>query len=441
MNAPSRSTLAGRLFAHVEALFPLCRSITGPGLRATLDHVGAEIPLLRREVPSGAKVLDWEAPLEWTPRGAVLETLDGRRLLDFADNNLHLMQYSTAIDCVVPIEELQRHLHSLPAQPDLIPYRTAYFARSWGLCLPHRLRETLTEPAYRVRIDADLAPGALSYGECVIPGDGPGEVLVSSHCCHPSLADDNLSGIALAVEWAKAVAARPRRRFTWRFLFAPGTIGAICWLAANPDARARVRHGLVLTCLGDGSPFRWKRTRREDHAIDRVLGHVLRHDSPANATLPFSPYGYDERQYGSPGFDLPVGCLQRGIHGTFPEYHTSADNLDFVRPEHLERSFGVLRAVEQVLEEDERLRSTAPYGEPQLGRRGLYRAIGGGEAGFDQMALLWVLNQADGGPSLLDIAERAGLPFAQIRAAARAAAAAGLLVPVDPVSTASPGGS
>jgi aminopeptidase-like protein len=431
MNAPHHSAAASRLMAHVEALFPLCRSITGPGLRATLDHVEAHLPLARTEVASGSRVLDWEVPLEWTPRGARLETLDGRVILDFADSNLHLVQYSEAVDRVVPAEELQRHLHSLPDQPELIPYRTAYFAQSWGLCLPHRLRQTLTDAAYRVRIDTTLAPGSLSYGEVVLRGEEKGEVLVSAHCCHPSLANDNLSGIALAIEWAKALAARPRRRLTWRFLFAPGTIGAIAWLAANQDARARIRHGLVLTCLGDGSPFRWKKTRREDHAIDRAVAHVLRHDGGPNALLPFSPYGYDERQFGSPGFDLPVGCLQRGVHGTFPEYHTSADNLDFVRPEHLERSFGVLRAIEQVLEEDALLRSTAPYGEPQLGRRGLYRAIGGGEAGFDQMALLWVLNQADGGHSLLDIAERSGLPFTQIRAAARACERAGLLVRVN----------
>jgi aminopeptidase-like protein len=431
MNAPVLPPVATRLFGHVEALFPICRSITGPGLRATLDYIGNEVPLQRSEVPSGTQVLDWTVPQEWTPRGAVLETLDGKRLLDFADNNLHLLQYSRAIDAVVPREELQRHLHSLPNQPELVPYRTAYFAETWGLCLSHDLRQRLTAEAYRVRIDTTLADGALSYGECVIPGEEPGEVLVSSHCCHPSLANDNLSAVALAIEWAKAVAARPRRRFTWRFVFAPGTIGAVCWLAANRDARARIRHGLVLSCLGDGEVFHWKRTRREDAGIDRIAAHVLRHDAPDNVVLPFEPWGYDERQYGSPGFDLPVGCLSRAVHGTFPEYHTSADNLHFVRPEHLARSFGVLRGIEQVIEEDGRFRNTAPYGEPQLGKRGLYRAIGGEEGGFDQLALLWVLNQSDGGATLLDIAERSGRPFAAIRAAAEAARAAGLLVPVS----------
>jgi aminopeptidase-like protein len=436
MNAPTRPPIAARLMDHVTALFPICRSITGPGLRATLDHIGAHIPLQRTEIPTGTQVLDWTVPKEWTPRGAVLETLDGRRLLDFADNNLHLLQYSTPVDAVVPREALQRHLHSLPAQPELVPYRTAYFAETWGLCLSDELRQRLTDEAYRVRIDTTLADGALSYGECVLPGEEAGEVLVSAHCCHPSLANDNLSSVALAIEWARALAARGRRRFTWRFIFAPGTIGAVCWLARNRDARARVRHGLVLSCLGDGSPFHYKRSRREDAGIDRIAAHVLRHDSPGNVVLPFEPWGYDERQYGSPGFDLPVGCLSRAVHGTFPEYHTSADNPDFVRPEHLARSFALLRGIEQVIEEDARYLNTSPYGEPQLGKRGLYRAIGGEEGDFDQLALLWVLNGSDGGASLLDIAERSGRPFAAIRAAAGAAEKAGLLVPVNMGATA-----
>ena len=429
MTVPHPDPIGRQIFAHVRELFPLCRSITGPGLRATLDHIGAAIPLVRHEVPSGTKVLDWEVPREWTPRGATLATAEGQVLLDFAANNLHLLQYSGPVDRLVPTAELQMHLHSLPAQPDLIPYRTAYFTETWGLCLPHRLRETLTDPAYRVRIDATLAFGALSWGECVLPGETAEEVLVSMHCCHPSLANDNLSAIAVGIEWARALAARPRRRLTWRFVFAPGTIGAICFLAQRREELSRIRHGLVLSNLGDGAPFHWKRTRREDAPIDRVMAHVLRHDAPGNALLPFEPYGYDERQYGSPGFDLPVGCLSRAVHGTFPEYHTSADDLDFVRPEHLARSLSLLRAVEEVLEEDAVPLAREPYGEPQLGKRGLYATIGGTRQDVDRMALLWVLNQADGAHSLLDIAERARLPFAAIRRAAEAATRAGLLEP------------
>lgn len=420
------------LHAHCVALFPICRSITGPGLRETLRYIGARIPLEIQEVPSGTPVLDWTVPREWVPRSAWIRRLDGSTVVDFAEHNLHLLQYSHGIDAVVPLAELQRHLHSIPEQPELIPYRTAYYSDSWGFCLPHRLRESLRDEAYRVHIDAELKQGSLSYGECLLRGESEEEVLVSIHSCHPSLANDNLSGIALGLELARSLASR-RRRLSWRFLFLPGTIGSLAWLARNREGVGRIRHGLVLTCLGDGGPISYKASRRGDAMIDRVAAHVLRHEAPGNQLLPFSPYGYDERQYCSPGFDLPVGCLMRSPNGTFPEYHSSADNLDFVRPEHLARSFAALAAIAEVLEEDRVLVSTAPHGEPQLGRRGLYAPIGGtGPAaagrGYGQMALLWVLNLADGRHSLFDMAERAGLPFAEIRAAAAAAEAAGLLI-------------
>jgi aminopeptidase-like protein len=420
------------LFAHVEALYPLCRSITGEGLRRTLRHVAAHVPLALSEVPTGTRVLDWEIPREWNPRAAWIRRLSGETVVDFARHNLHLVQYSRALpERVIPIEELRPHLHSLPAQPDLIPYRTAYYADGWGFCLPHRVLEGMTDPAYRVHIDADLAPGSLTYGECALPGRDSGEVLVSAHSCHPSLANDNLAGVACAVELARWLTGR-ERRFTWRFLFAPGTIGAIAWLAANPDAARRVRHGLVLTCLGDGAPLTYKASRRGDAAIDRIAAHVLRYEAPpgapGNRLRPFSPYGYDERQFCSPGFDLPMGCLMRSPHGEYPEYHTSADDLSLVRPEHLARSLAALQAIAEAIEGDEALLNTAPFGEPQLGRRGLYRPVGGAAADMDQMALLWTLNLCDGRHSLLDIAERAGKPFAAVRAAADALRAAGLLV-------------
>ena len=422
------------LHAHCTALLPLCRSITGPGLRATLRYLAERIPLEICEVPSGTRVFDWTIPLEWTPRAAWIRRLDGSTVVDFAEHNLHLLQYSHGLDRVGPLEELQRHLHSLPDQSDLIPYRTGYYAGTWGFCLPHRLRESLRDDAYRVRIDADLAPGSLSYGECLLPGTRQEEVLVSVHCCHPSLANDNLSGIALGLELARSL-ARWERRFSWRFLFIPGTIGSLAWLAANRDgAVGRIRHGMVLSCLGDGGPLTWKRSRQGEAMIDRIVAHVLRHEDAANRLLPFEPYGYDERQYCSPGFDLPVGCLMRSPNGTFPEYHTSADNLDFVRPEHLARSYAALESIVEALEHgDSRPVSTTPYGEPQLGPRGLYAPIGGtgpgGETarGYGQMTLLWVLNLADGKHSLLDMAERAGRPLREIRAAVAAATAAGLL--------------
>jgi len=425
-----------RLHAHATALFPICRSITGEGLRKTLAYIGRQIPLAITEVPSGTQVLDWVVPLEWTPRAATIRRMSGETVVDFADHSLHLLQYSQAVDRVVSLSELNPHLYSLPDQPDLIPYRTAYYAQTWGFCLPHRTRLTMTDPEYWVTIDADLAPGALSYGECVIPGTEAGEILLSVHSCHPSLANDNLSGIAVAIEFARRWASRPHR-LGLRIVFLPGTIGAITWLAQNRDCMPQISHGLVLTCLGDAGPPTYKRSRRSDAAIDRAAVYALGELGHADRVQPFVPYGYDERQYCSPGFNLPVGCLMRSPNGTFIEYHTSADSLDFVRPDALAGSLALLERVLTIAESDRPWRNTQPFGEPQLGRRGLYAQIGGagdtgpGATGFDQITMLWVLNQSDGSASLLEIAERTGKPFNAVQAAAAALAEAGLLVPVN----------
>jgi aminopeptidase-like protein len=418
---------AAAMMRLIEALFPICRSITGPGLRESLALIGREIPLTVHEVPSGTPVLDWTVPPEWTIRAAHIDRLDGTRIVDFAASNLHVVQYATPLDAVMPIEALRPHLHTLPEAPDWIPYRTSYYREDWGFCVSHRQLEAMTDPAYRVVIDATLAPGHLSYGECVVRGESAAEVLVSCHCCHPSLANDNLSGIAVAVSLARHIAAAPRR-LTWRFLFIPGTIGSIVWLARNEDVVPRIAHGLVLTCLGDAAGFTYKQSRRGTTAIDRIVPHVLRHQGTPFHVTPFAPYGYDERQYCSPGFDLPVGCLMRSPNGTFPEYHTSADNLSFIRPESLEGSLEALKRIAEVIEGDATYLSRNPKGEPQLGRRGLYRTTGGHrDPGQYQMALLWVLNLADGKHSLLDTANRAELPFAAIREAADALLEAGLL--------------
>ena len=419
------------LHEHVTRLYPICRSITGDGLRRTLRYVAEHMPLALHEVPSGTAVLDWEVPREWNVRGARLETLDGRTVVDFADHALHLLQYSHPVDRVVPTEELQRHLYSLPEQPELIPYRTAYYADDWGFCLSERTRRTLTDPAYRVRIDTSLAPGSLSYGECFLPGEEAGEVLLSVHTCHPQLANDNLASLAVAIGLAASLQARPRR-FGYRLLFVPGTIGAITWLHRNRDALSRIRHGLVLSCLGDAGGPTYKRSRRGNAPIDRYAAAVLADEGYAHRILPFIPYGYDERQYCSPGFNLPVGCLMRSPNGTFPEYHTSADNPCFVQADALLDSQRRLERILAMAEQDYVPLNLAPFGEPQLGRRGLYRAIGGEHASgaeFDQLTLLWVLNQADGTNSLLDIAERAGKRFEAVAAAAAALSRAGLLEP------------
>src|SRR5579859_5804529 len=416
------------MHALVTDLYPLCRSITGEGLRETLRRLQKHVPLEIHEVKSGTPVLDWTVPKEWNIRDAYVADAKGTRVIDFKRSSLHVLNYSTPVRTKMPLAELRPHLFTLPDHPDWVPYRTSYYSEAWGFCAAHRVVEALPDGEYEVVIDSTLAPGALSYGELVIPGETTDEVLLSCHSCHPSLANDNLSGIAVAVALAKRLAAQPRRRFTYRFLFIPGTIGSITWLAAHEDVVPRIKHGLVLSCVGDAGGFTYKRSRRGDAPVDRAVAHVLRHTGTSHTITDFVPYGYDERQYCSPGFNLAVGCFMRTPNGKYPEYHTSADNLSLVKPEALEGSLAAVSTVLAVLEGDGRFRNLSPKGEPQLGRRGLYGATGGAAQlpGFE-FALLWVLNYSDGSNSLLDIAERAGMPFAQIRAAADALLAKGLL--------------
>ena len=417
------------MHALITNLYPICRSITGDGLRETLRRLQQLIPLTIHEVPSGTPVLDWTVPREWNIRDAYVADASGRRVIDFQASNLHVLNYSTPIHRKMPLAELRPHLHTLPDHPDWVPYRTSYYAEAWGFCAAHRLVESLPAGDYEVVIDSTLAPGALTYGELVIPGTEADEILFSCHSCHPSLANDNLSGMAVAVALAQALASETRHRFTYRFLFIPGTIGSITWLATHADIVPRIKHGLVLSCLGDAGPFTYKRSRRGNAPIDRAVAHVLTHRDGTATLRDFVPYGYDERQYCSPGFDLAVGCFMRTPNGGYPEYHTSADDLRFVQPAALEGSLAALRAVVAVLEGDARYCNTSPRGEPQLGRRGLYGSTGGAQLPGFEHALLWVLNFSDGTNSLVDIAVRAGMPFAQIRAAADALLAQGLLEP------------
>ncbi len=408
------------MMALVEDLYPLCRSITGDGVRATLATVSRRLPspLTIHEVPTGTNVLDWTVPKEWNVRDAWIADASGRRVVDFRASNLHVVGYSTPVRARMSLAELRPRLHSLPDQPDRVPYRTSYYEETWGFCLSHRTLESLAEGEYEVCIDSALAPGSLTYGELLLPGTTDEEILISTHVCHPSLCDDNLTGIAVAAFLARSLARERARRCGVRLLFAPGTIGAITWLARNREHVHRVRHGLTLTCLGDDQPFTYKRTVRGADAVDRAAAHVLAASGLRHRVIDFFPYGYDERQYNSPGFRLSVGSLMRGRHGQFPEYHTSGDDLSFVSGARMAESLRVLRAVVDTLSRDATYVSRAPYGEPQLGRRGLYRAMGGSDLPDLQLALLWVLNLSDGSYSLLDIAERAKLDFRVVRAAA-----------------------
>jgi aminopeptidase-like protein len=402
-------------------LFPICRSITGDGFRLTLEILRRLIPLEVHEVPSGTRVFDWTVPREWNIRGAHVKDPRGRKIIDFQRCNLHVVSYSLPVKATLPLDELKKHLHTLPAHPDWIPYKTSYYEEDWGFCLSHGQYLALEEGQYEVVIDSSFRDGSLTYGELYLKGETEEEVLFSAHACHPSLANDNLSGVGLAAILARDLASEPRR-YSYRFLFIPGTIGAIAWLSLNEEKAGRIKAGLVLTGVGDRGDITYKKSRRGDAEIDRAAAHVLKHAGKPFRLLEFHPYGYDERQYCSPGFDLPVGRLSRTPHGEYPEYHTSADDLGFVAPEALEASYAVVRSIVDALEGNRVYMNLNPKGEPQLGRRGLYSL-----AGADELALLWVLNQSDGGHSLLDIADRAGLPFPAVFDAAHRLVAAGLL--------------
>ncbi len=411
----------------IKELYPICRSITGEGVRETLRIIQKRVPLEIQEVPSGTKVFDWTVPLEWNVTDAYVMNREGKRVIDFQSHNLHLMSYSVPVRKKMSLEELRPHLFSLPAHPEWIPYRTSYYKENWGFCMRHVDFEELSDEEYDVVIDSTLQAGSLTYGELYLPGEASDEILVSCHVCHPSLCNDNLSGITVAVKLAETMAARSRR-YSYRFLFIPGTIGSITWLAQNEQIVPRIRHGLVITGVGDAGNVTYKKSRQGNAEIDRAMTHVLRHSGEAHSIIDFFPYGYDERQYCSPGFNLPIGCFMRTLHGQYPEYHSSADNLDLVRSESLSRSYADCLQAFELLEGNRVYVSQNPRCEPQLGRRGLYRAVAGQQENqCRELALLWVLNMSDGRHALLDIADRAALPFGQIQSAAEALVEAELL--------------
>jgi aminopeptidase-like protein len=397
-------------------LFPICRSITGDGIRKTLALIGNRIPLRNFEVPTGTQVFDWTVPKEWNIRDAYIKAPDGTRVVDFQKSCLHVLNYSTPVHAKMRLSDLKAHLFTIPEKPDGVPYRTSYYQENWGFCLSHNQMLALVDGEYEVCIDSSLEDGRLTYAECYLPGRSTDEVLISTHACHPSLANDNLSGVVVATFLAEFLAKRDLR-YSYRFLFLPGTIGAITWLARNAEAVSRIRHGLVLAALGNDCEFHYKKSRRGDTEIDRAAALALRDATDAAQILEFSPYGFDERQYCSPGFNLPVGCLTRPADG-FPENHTSADNLDFTPPEKLAEALRVCVSIMDILENNHRFLNLSPHCEPQLGKRGLYRPTGGVSIEKEINARLWVLNQSDGDRSLLEIAERSGLDFQTISDAA-----------------------
>jgi aminopeptidase-like protein len=409
-----------QMYELIAELYPLCRSITGDGLRQTLSILKKHIPLDIHEVPTGTPVFDWTVPKEWNIRDAYVKNSQGEKIIDFKHSNLHVVSYSTPLRKTVRLRELQEHLFTLPDHPEWIPYRTSYYKENWGFCLSHKQFLALEDDEYEVCIDASLQDGYLTYGEYYLRGERPDEVLLSCHVCHPSLCNDNLSGMAVATFLAKSLMPLSLR-YSYRFLFIPGTIGSITWLSLNEGQASSIKHGLVLAGVGDAGKSTYKKSRRGDAEIDRVVAHVLNHSGQEYGIMDFFPYGYDERQFCSPGFDLPVGCLMRTPHGRYPEYHTSADNLDFIQPTSLADSFSKCLSILDVLENNKTYVNQNPKCEPQLGRRGLYTSIGGQTGSrISELAMLWALNFADGCHTLLDIADKADLEFGLIREAADA---------------------
>lgn len=406
------------MYRLIGQLYPICRSITGNGFRETLSGIREQIPLEVHEVPSGTPVFDWTIPREWNIRDAYIKNARGERVVDFHQSNLHLVSYSVPVHLKLPLAELKEHLFTIPDYPDRIPYRTSYYRESWGFCLTQAQFLALADGEYEVFIDSTLEPGHLTYGEYFLPGASQDEVLISCHACHPSLCNDNLSGIALATYLAKYLSQRPHH-YSYRFVFIPGTIGSITWLSLSEANVDRIKHGLVVTGVGDAGSITYKKSRRGDAEIDQAMINVLKYSQAPHQIIDFYPFGYDERQYCSPGFNLPVGCFMRSQHGHYSEYHTSADNLDFVKPESLADSLAKCLEVLAVLENNAYYLNLSPKCEPQLGKRGLYRAIGGAsDEKMSEMAMLWVLNFSDGQHSLLDISNRAGLSFEVIKNAA-----------------------
>jgi len=429
MKTKKSSVSGDELYQLIKRLFPICRSITGNGVRESLAIMQEYVPLQINEVASGTNVFDWTVPKEWNIRDAYIKKINGEKLIDFNESNLHVLNYSVPVNGKYSMKDLATHLFSIPDQPEWIPYRTSYYEEKWGFCLTHSLLQSMQDEEYDVCIDSTLEPGSLTYGEYYLPGQTEEECLFTCHICHPSLCNDNLSGISVALFLAKILSER-KNRLSYRFLFIPGTIGAITWLSLNENKWSNIKAGLVASLLGDPASFTYKKTRDGNELIDKTVIHFLKCSGSAYRVIDFFPYGYDERQFNSPGIKLPVGSLTRSQYGQYPEYHTSADNLDLVKPEKLEESLLAFLSIADILDNNITYINQYPKGEPQLGKHGLYQKIGGideKDKELRRMAMLWCLNLSDGNNSLLEIADRASIPFDMIKQVAAILEETGLL--------------
>lgn len=418
MSRRESGKIARGMYNLIKKLYPISRSITGNGVRQTLKIISKKIPLKIHEIPTGTKVFDWEVPKEWNIKDAYIKDSQGKKIVDFKNSNLHVLNYSIPVRKKMWLKELNKHLYTLPDYPDWIPFLSSYYKENWGFCLTHKQLLGLKDDLYEVVIDSTLEKGHLTYGELYLPGKKKEEILLSCYICHPSLCNDNLSGIALLTFLADYLCGL-KRHYSYRFLFIPETIGAITWLCLNEHKISKIKGGLITTCVGDPSPSTYKKTRTEHTLIDKAVEKVLKDSQEPYSIINFDPAcGSDERQFCSPGFNLPIGSLMRTPYACFAEYHTSADNLAFIKPSSLENSFIKYLDIIFILENDVTYLNLNAKGEPQLGKRELYRAIGNGRTSINEASLFWVLNFSDGKHSLLDTALHSGIKFKQIKEAA-----------------------
>jgi aminopeptidase-like protein len=408
-NAP----LYKELYGWAEDLFPICRSITGDGVRETLGYFQGIVPeLTMHEVPSGTQAFDWIVPDEWNIRDAYIIGPDGDKVVDFKQSNLHVLGYSEPVDQELTLEQLQEHLYSIPEKPEAVPYVTSYYERQWGFCLSDNARKALKPGTYRAVIDSTLEPGSLTYGEIILPGNEKTEVLLSTYMCHPSLANNELSGPVVTTALARWLGSLKNRRHTYRIVFAPETIGAVVYISRHlDDLKKNVIAGFNVSCVGDDRAYTYLASRNGDTLADRTAKHVLGHLAPEYVSHSFLKRGSDERQYCSPGVDIPMCSVMRSRYGDYPEYHTSDDNLDVISPEGLGGGFNALKHCLLSLEANETLVSTI-CGEPQLGRRGLIPTYGGGtDLPKMRMLLQNTMAYCDGQTDLLQIADILGEPL------------------------------
>ncbi len=404
-------SVGSEMYCLMENLYPICRSITGNGVRQTLAEIKKYIDLQVHEIPTNTQVFDWTIPKEWNITDAYIADSKGNRVVDFKKSNLHVVSYSIPIRKKMRLAELKQHLYTIPDLPNTVPYLTSYYKEDWGFCMTHKDFLNLKEEEYEVVIDSTLKDGSLTYGEFFIPGSTSDEILVSCYVCHPSMCNDNLSGVVLTTLLAKEL-SKVKTNYSLRFLFVPETIGAIAWLATNEKNLSKIKHGLVATCLGDPGVSTYKRTKHGKAEIDRTVEYVLKNSKDDYQILDFFPTGSDERQFCSLGINLSVGSLMRTPYGKFAEYHTSDDNLKFVQPQFLADSYSKYLQTIFVLENNKKHLNLNPKCEPQLGKRGLYRQIGGQKITQNsELAMFWMLSLSDGLHDIIDISEKSGLEF------------------------------